>query len=88
MGERTPHKVCIAVLAAVMAYVTAPSAQADGLPCPDGTEPFTEYRLFFGRSRGNVEVVSDAAWRTFLAERGHAAFSGRPDRPGRCGTMA
>jgi hypothetical protein len=43
------------------------SAEADTLACPAGTEPFTEYRLFFGRSRGNVQVVSDAAWRTFLA---------------------
>ena len=35
--------------------------------CPAGFEEFTEYRLFFGRSRGDVEVVSDKAWRGFLA---------------------
>ena len=34
---------------------------------PAGFEEFTEYRLFFGRSRGDVEVVSDKAWRGFLA---------------------
>lgn len=67
MGERTPY-FCIAVFAAVLASVATPSAQTDRLPCPTGTELFTEYRLFFGRSRGNVEVVSDAAWRAFLAK--------------------
>ena len=43
-------------------------AEADTLDCPVGTELFTEFRLFFGRSRGSFEVVSDAAWRTFLAK--------------------
>ena len=68
MEKRTRHKVCAVVFAALLASVTAPSAQTDGLSCPAGTELFTEYRLFFGRSRGNVEVVSDAAWRAFLAK--------------------
>ncbi len=31
-------------------------------------EQFTEYRLYFGRNLGNVEVVSDAAWSTFLSD--------------------
>ena len=44
------------------------SAVADTPDCPAGTELFTEYRLFFGRSRGSIEVVSDAAWQTFLAK--------------------
>lgn len=34
--------------------------------CPDGTELFAEYHLFFGRSQGGAEVVSDTAWREFL----------------------
>ena len=42
-------------------------AEADTLACPAGTALFTEYRLFFGRSRGNVEAASDAAWQAFLA---------------------
>ena len=36
--------------------------------CPPGTERFVEHRLFFGRSQGEVEVVTDAAWRAFLAD--------------------
>ncbi len=48
----------------------SPHARADdGVEkCPEGTEQFTEYRLYFGRNLGNVEVVSDAAWRAFLSD--------------------
>lgn len=60
-------------LAAVMLIVTvgiSPHARADdGVEkCPEGTEQLTEYRLYFGRNLGNVEVVSDAAWRAFLSD--------------------
>ena len=37
-------------------------------PCPDGSERFDEYRLFFGRSIGDAEGVSDDDWRAFLAD--------------------
>ena len=36
--------------------------------CPEGTDAFTEYRLYFGRSSAGVEVVSDEAWGAFLAD--------------------
>lgn len=36
--------------------------------CPAGTDEFAEYQLFFGRSSGGVEVVSDEAWAEFLAD--------------------
>ena len=41
----------------------SPHARADdgAEVCPEGTEQFTEYRLYFGRNLGNVEVVNDAA---------------------------
>ena len=52
---------------ASLAYLAAPGSRADVPLCPTGTERFAEYRLFFGRSRGGVEVVSDAKWRAFLA---------------------
>ena len=68
MKKRTRHSICAAVFAALLASVAAPSAQTGGLSCPAGTERFTEYRLFFGRSQGNAEVVSDAAWQAFLAD--------------------
>ena len=61
--------VCAAVLLVLGIGVTAApaSAESDTLTCPTGSELFYEFRLFFGRSRGHVEVVSDAAWETFLA---------------------
>lgn len=64
-----PHSVCTAVLLAMAILITPlpAAAEAHTLVCPAGTELFAEYQLFFGRSRGNVEVVSDAAWRAFLA---------------------
>lgn len=68
MKKRTHRNVCAVVFVALLASAAVPSAQTDGLSCPAGTELFTEYQLFFGRSRGNVEVVSDAAWRAFLAK--------------------
>ena len=55
--------------AALVGVVVSASAEAADTPaCPDGTERFAEYRLFFGRSKGGVEVVPDAAWTRFLAE--------------------
>ena len=55
--------------AAVLAAALMPAAWAETAPtCPTGTDPFAEYRLFFGRNKGSSEVVSDAAWRSFLAE--------------------
>ena len=51
----------------VVASAAAPAVGADAASCPPGTEPFTEYKLFFGRSQGGQEVVSEEAWRAFLA---------------------
>lgn len=36
--------------------------------CPPGLRQATEASLFFGRSRGEIEVVSDADWTGFLAQ--------------------
>ena len=52
---------------AALTSAAVPALGADAAPCPPGTEPFAEYRLFLGRSQGTVEVVSEAAWRAFLA---------------------
>ena len=70
MKRRTHCIRTITVLAilAMQAMAMAPALRADTPPCPTGTDRFAEYRLFFGRSQGTVEVVTDAAWRAFLAE--------------------
>ncbi len=67
MAVRGRRLFAAATLAA-FAFVAAPTFGANAAACPSGTELFAEYRLFFGRSQGEVEVVSDEAWRAFLAE--------------------
>ena len=61
---------CIRAAAAltVLAFSAAAARGADPPPCPADTDRWTEYRLFFGRSQGTAEVVTDEAWRAFLAE--------------------
>ena len=77
MKKRTHRIRAITVLAilAMQAMAMAPALRADTPPCPTGTDRFAEYRLFFGRSQGTVEVVTDAAWRAFLAEEITPRFS-------------
>lgn len=36
--------------------------------CPEGTDEWTEYRLFFGLSQGDGGTISEEAWREFLAD--------------------
>lgn len=52
--------------AALLAVAIGEPLQA-GDACPEGTERFAEYQMFFGRSKGGEEIVSDAGWRRFLA---------------------
>ena len=60
--------VCTAAVLAILALAVTPAPRADTPPCPAGTDRWTEYRLFFGRNNGGEEVVTDEAWRAFLAE--------------------
>ena len=66
--KRRTYRICIVAMLATLACAMAPGSRAESPPCPAGTDAFTEYRLFFGRSQGGVEVVEDTAWRGFLAE--------------------
>ena len=63
---RRIHRAGILALLA-LGLATAAPARAGAPECPSGMQPYAEYRLFFGRNRGEVEVVSDADWREFLA---------------------
>ena len=67
MIAQTRHLVAATAIAG-LAFTAAPTLGTDAAACPSGTELFAEYRLFFGRSQGSVEVVSEEAWRTFLAD--------------------
>lgn len=61
-------RLLVAAALVLLAFAAGPALDASAAPCPLGTEEFAEYRLFFGRSQGSVEVVSEKAWRVFLAE--------------------
>ena len=67
MSRRTLGGFIVATVV-VLATTAVSPAWADTPPCPAGTDRFSEFRLFFGRSQGGVEVVTEKAWRTFLAE--------------------
>ena len=60
----------IAILAclALALVAAAACADADTPSCPEGTDPFVEYRLFMGRSDQSGEAVDDAAWAAFLED--------------------
>ena len=66
MKSRT-RRICTVAMLAMLACAIAPALRAETPPCPAGTALFAEYRLFFGRSQGTVEVVTDEAWQAFLA---------------------
>ena len=66
--NRRGFLVLTAAALGILAHLATPDSRADVPPCPAGTERYAEFRLFFGRNRGGVEVVSDAGWRVFLAE--------------------
>lgn len=65
--KRGRRCACAAAVLAVLSFAAASALHADTPPCPAGTDRWTEYRLFFGRSQGTSEVVTDEAWREFLA---------------------
>ena len=70
------HRIRAGAVLAIIVLAMAPASRAGTPSCPAGFEEFTEYRLFFGRSRGDVEVVSDKAWRGFLAAEITPRFPG------------
>lgn len=58
---RTAIVVCLLL-------VTVACLQSDTPSCPEGTEEFTKYQLFMGRSGPEGEIVDDEAWEIFLAD--------------------
>ena len=63
-------KIKIYQILALTGLLTLESYAHGGNPCPPDMEPFHEYSLFFGRSEemSGTLVVTDAAWKKFVAE--------------------
>ena len=59
--------IAVVLMIAVFTLAACAPSPAD-MPCPDGSERYDEYRLFFGRNVGHAEGVSDEEWRAFLAD--------------------
>ena len=55
-------------IAVCLLLATVACSQSGTPSCPEGTEEFTEYQLFMGRSGAEGEIVDDEAWDTFLAD--------------------
>ena len=67
--NRMSGALATVVALATCALILSCSSEAQTNPCPDGTEPYTEYRLFFGRGDAdNPQVVSDQQWEGFLED--------------------
>ena len=54
------------IVAATLAALAC-SGSETAITCDDG-DAWIEYQLFMGRNSGEAEVVTDEAWRAFLAE--------------------
>ena len=75
--DRTAGLFATVAALAVCAFILSCSSEAQTNPCPDGTNPYTEYRLFFGRGNAdNPRVVSDEAWEGFLEDTITEEFPG------------
>ena len=61
------YLVLAAAVLAIPVLMMTPAPIAGASSCSAGFEEFAEYLLFFGRNHQNLEVVSDTAWRVFLA---------------------
>lgn len=73
--NQTAGALATVVILAACAFILSCSSEAQTNPCPDGTESYTEYRLFFGRGNAdNRQVVSDQQWNEFLEDTITAEF--------------
>ena len=67
--NRTVGTLATVVVLAACAFILSCSSEAQTNPCPEGTDPYTEYRLFFGRGDADDrQVVSDQQWEGFLED--------------------
>ena len=68
-------RYCAIAMLSMLVHAMPPALHAQTPTCPAGTDAFTEYRLFFGRSKAGEEVVTDEAWRArSWPKRSHRGF--------------
>ena len=65
----TTRAIALVLLGLAVAALTACAEWGeDRKACPEGTDRWTEYQLFFGLSQGDGGTISEEAWREFLAD--------------------
>ncbi len=73
--NRTVSALIIVVAFAAFASALSCSSESQTNPCPGVTEPYTEYRLFFGLGDADDrQSVSDQLWEGFLEDNITAEF--------------
>ena len=64
----SPRLSLATVLLALAALALLACGNEAEEPCPEGSDRYAEYQLFFGRSTADGAEVSDEAWSAFLAD--------------------
>ena len=67
LGIRLALAALLPVLLALAGCVDVETSTGGTSDCPDGLEPATEYRLFFGLTDGSGQVIPEEEWQDFLA---------------------
>ena len=62
------HSLSFILLAIALLALGACGGGAEAEVCPEGTDAWTEYQLFFGLSQGDGGMISEEEWREFLAD--------------------
>lgn len=62
------HRLIAPALLALAALALLACGDDGEAPCPDGSDRYAEYQLFFGRSTADGSEVSDEQWAAFLAD--------------------
>ncbi len=63
-----PLRLIAPALLALAALVLLACGDEGEAPCPEGSDRYAEYQLFFGRGTADGDEVSEEAWAAFLAD--------------------
>ncbi|MCY3656241.1 MAG: DUF3574 domain-containing protein [Chloroflexi bacterium] len=62
------HRLFVPALLALASLALLACGDDNEEPCPEGSDRYAEYQLFFGRSTADGNEVSDEQWAAFLAD--------------------
>lgn len=63
-----PRRLAATAVIALVALALLACVDNGEEPCPEGSDRYAEYQLFFGRSTPDGREVSDEEWAAFLAD--------------------